>query len=94
MSRAPFQVLVYPYRKNDKATFEYALFKRADEGEQFVQSHYLYELSPFYILPLKHWRFHNEAEIRWLEFFKEMVENIEDFKEQYDKIVEQAIKKS
>ncbi len=70
------------------------MFKRADEGEQFVQSHYLYELSPFYLLPLKHWRFHNEAEIRWLEFFKEMVENIEDFKEQYNKIVEQAIKKS
>ena len=32
MSRAPFQVLVYPYRKNDEGTFEYALFKRADEG--------------------------------------------------------------
>lgn len=69
------------------------LFKHADEGEQFVKSNYLYELSPFYILPLKHWRLHNEAEIRWLEFFKEMVEGIDDFKEQYNKIIKRVITK-
>ncbi len=32
MSRAPFQVLVYPYRKASDGRFEYALMKRADEG--------------------------------------------------------------
>lgn len=32
MTRAPFQVLVYPYRKNEDGHFEYALLKRADEG--------------------------------------------------------------
>lgn len=32
MSRAPFQVLVYPYRKRNKGHFEYALMKRADDG--------------------------------------------------------------
>ncbi|MEW5941546.1 MAG: NUDIX pyrophosphatase, partial [Chloroflexota bacterium] len=32
MSRAPFQVLVYPYRKTDDGQIEYALLKRADEG--------------------------------------------------------------
>jgi len=69
------------------------LFTHADEGEQFVKSHYLYELSPFYILPLKHWRLHNEAEIRWLESFKEMVESIDNFKEQYNKIIKRVITK-
>jgi dATP pyrophosphohydrolase len=32
MPRAPFQVLVYPYRKNNNGQFEYALMKRAVEG--------------------------------------------------------------
>jgi len=63
------------------------MVKHADEGEKFVRSHYLYDLSPFYILPLNHWRFHNEAEIKWLESFKEMVGSIEDFREQYNKII-------
>lgn len=49
------------------------LFKHADEGEKLVKSNILYDLSPFYILPLRHWRFHNEAEIKWLEYFKEML---------------------
>jgi dATP pyrophosphohydrolase len=32
MTRAPFQVLVYPYRKTDNGQIEYALMKRAVEG--------------------------------------------------------------
>ena len=32
MVRAPFQVLVYPYRRIDDDRYEYALFRRADEG--------------------------------------------------------------
>ncbi len=32
MSRAPFQVLVYPYHKTAAGQLEYALMKRADEG--------------------------------------------------------------
>jgi dATP pyrophosphohydrolase len=32
MPRAPFQVLVYPYRKTQDGHFEYALLKRADQG--------------------------------------------------------------
>jgi dATP pyrophosphohydrolase len=32
MARAPFQVLVYPYRRAEDGRFEYALFKRADAG--------------------------------------------------------------
>jgi dATP pyrophosphohydrolase len=32
MARAPFQVLVYPYRQSAVGYFEYALFKRSDEG--------------------------------------------------------------
>jgi dATP pyrophosphohydrolase len=32
MARQPFQVLIYPYRKIDESLFEYAIFKRADEG--------------------------------------------------------------
>ncbi len=30
MARAPFQVLVYPYRRTAEAEFEFALFRRAD----------------------------------------------------------------
>ena len=32
MARAPFQVLVYPYRKTSRGQIEYALMKRADDG--------------------------------------------------------------
>ena len=32
MARAPFQVLVYPYRKIDDNEYEYALLKRSDAG--------------------------------------------------------------
>ncbi len=32
MPRAPFQVIVYPYRKNLQNQFEFALLLRADEG--------------------------------------------------------------
>ena len=32
MTRAPFQVLIYPYRRIHEDGFEYAVFKRADEG--------------------------------------------------------------
>ena len=32
MARAPFQVLVYPYRKASNRQFEYALLRRSDQG--------------------------------------------------------------
>ena len=32
MARAPFQVLVFPWRRNDDGAFEYAIFKRSDDG--------------------------------------------------------------
>jgi dATP pyrophosphohydrolase len=32
MTRAPFQVLVLPYRRRADGVFEYALFRRADLG--------------------------------------------------------------
>jgi dATP pyrophosphohydrolase len=32
MARAPFQVLILPYRKLHDLEFEYAIFRRADEG--------------------------------------------------------------
>jgi dATP pyrophosphohydrolase len=32
MARAPFQVLVFPYRVTDASELEYAVLKRADEG--------------------------------------------------------------
>lgn len=33
MARAPFQVLIYPYRKSGDGKLEYALLKRADDGD-------------------------------------------------------------
>ena len=32
MARAPYNVLVYPYRRVGEGAFEYALLKRADAG--------------------------------------------------------------
>jgi dATP pyrophosphohydrolase len=32
MARAPFQVLVYPYRKSEDGRIEYALMRRSDQG--------------------------------------------------------------
>jgi len=32
MARAPYQVLVYPYRRSSDGQIEYALMKRADKG--------------------------------------------------------------
>ena len=32
MARAPFQVLVYPYRRIENGQLEYALLKRSDQG--------------------------------------------------------------
>jgi len=67
------------------------LFGHANEGEKFVKSHFLFDINPFLILPLKHWRFHNEAEIKWLETFKEMVENIGDFNKNYSESIKRAM---
>jgi len=71
-----------------------AMFKHVDEGEKIVTSHFSYEFSPFNILPLKHWKLHAEAEIKWLEIFKEIIESIDDFKEIYQKYVEKSIEVS
>ena len=32
MARAPFQVLIYPYRRTTDGRIEYALLKRVDDG--------------------------------------------------------------
>ncbi len=32
MARAPFQVLVFPYRRQDDGEFAYAVFRRGDDG--------------------------------------------------------------
>lgn len=32
MSRAPFQILIFPYRNTNDLNFEYAILRRADEG--------------------------------------------------------------
>jgi DNA-binding PadR family transcriptional regulator len=62
-----------------------------DEGEKIVTSHFSFEFSPFNILPLKHWKIHAEAEIKWLESFKEIVETIDDFKEIYQKYIKKSL---
>ncbi|MFX0082597.1 MAG: PadR family transcriptional regulator [Candidatus Hodarchaeota archaeon] len=68
-----------------------AMFDHADEGEKIVTSHFSYEFSPFNILPLKHWKLHAEAELKWLEIFKELVESIDDFKQIYQKFIEKSL---
>jgi len=62
-------------------------YKHINEGEQLVKTHPFYGVSPFIILPLKHAEFQNDAEIRWLEYFKEIVQNIDNFEENYQQSV-------
>jgi dATP pyrophosphohydrolase len=38
MARAPFQVLVFPYREMGEGDFEYAILRRADQGYWHVVS--------------------------------------------------------
>lgn len=71
-----------------------AKFKHVEEGKEIVTSHFSYEFSPFNILPLEHWKLHAEAEIKWLEIFKEIVESIDDFKEIYQKYVAKSLELS
>lgn len=71
-----------------------AMFKHIDDGKKIVTSHFSYEFSPFNILPLKHWKLHAEAEIKWLEIFKEIVESIDDFKEIYQKYIKKSLEVS
>ncbi len=53
------------------------LFKNFEDGKKLVRSHYLYKVNPFMILPLEHSKLQNEAEIKWLEIFHEMVDKID-----------------
>ena len=71
-----------------------ANFKHADEGEILISSHFSYEFSPFNILPLKHWKLHAEAEIKWLLILKEMIESIDDFKGNFQKYVKKSLELS
>lgn len=48
-----------------------------DEGEKFIRSHYLFDVNPFMILPLDHFRLHNEIEIKWLGMFYDMVDGVD-----------------
>ena len=67
------------------------MFVHADEGRKLVSSHFLFDINPFLMLPLKHWSFHNEAEIKWLELFKTMVESVKDFKASYNEVIKRSI---
>lgn len=57
-----------------------------------VRSHYLYEVNPFMILPLEHSKLQNEAEIKWLEMFHEMVDGI-DFEANAKEIMKRRMEK-
>jgi len=51
------------------------LLKHLEEGSDLVKQHYLFDVNPFMILPLEHFKVHNEVEIKWLENFYKMVED-------------------
>ncbi len=61
------------------------LFKKIEEGKKYVESNILFDLNPFTILALEHYELHNEAEIKWLEKFQNMVREI-DFKKNISEI--------
>ena len=68
-----------------------SMLKHVDEGEKTVTSHFSYKFSPFNILPLKHWKLHADAEIKWFEIFKETIESMDDFKDTYQKYVKKSL---
>ncbi len=68
-----------------------SMSKHVTTGEIIITSHFSFEFSPFNLLPLKHWKLHSEAEIKWLEIFKKMVESIDDFKEIFQKYVKKSL---
>lgn len=65
-------------------------FNVANEGEKTVTGHFSYEFSPFNILPIKHWKLHAEAEIKWLEILKDMIDSIDDFKENFQRYIKKS----
>jgi len=48
--------------------------KNFEDGKKLVKGHYLFDLNPFMILPLEHYKLQNESEIKWLKIFYEMVD--------------------
>jgi len=60
-------------------------FEKIEEGKNYVKDNIIYDLNPFTILALEHYRFHNEAEIKWLEKFRKMANDV-DFKKNISEI--------
>jgi DNA-binding PadR family transcriptional regulator len=94
----PF-ILLYGAEKGKEALIEALekqiqkrseMFKRIKEGKNYVKSHDLFDLNPFTILALEHYKFHNEAEIKWLEHFKKMVEGV-DFEKNLGEIIQRKL---
>ncbi|MHA1844848.1 MAG: PadR family transcriptional regulator [Promethearchaeota archaeon] len=65
--------------------------QHVNEGKRYVQSHELYGLNPFMILPIQHFELHNNAEIQWLIQFRELIKNI-DFEANIKKIMKKKSK--
>ena len=61
------------------------IFDKIEDGSNYVKSHPMFELNPFLILSLEHYKFHNQAEIKWLKEFYKMIEDT-DFKKNIQEI--------
>lgn len=71
-------------QKNEK------VFDKIEDGKKYVKSHPIFELNPFLNLSLEHYKFHNQAEIKWLKEFYRMVEET-DFKKNMQEISKKNI---
>ncbi len=56
------------------------------DGKRLVQSHELFDVNPFMILALEHFKLHNNAELAWLKQFYKMVDKT-DFQQNIREIM-------
>jgi len=99
-STTPFILLFSVFKKDGKQvildsierqiSYRKTLYSRFEEGEKFIKNNENFDVLPFMILPLRHSRFHNDAEIKWLEAFYEMVDGI-DFEENAKELMKRRI---
>jgi len=62
------------------------IFDKIKDGKKYVKSHPMYNINPFSILALEHYKIHNKAEMEWLEKFRDMVKEF-DFKKSVKEIL-------
>jgi len=99
-STTPFILLFGVFKKDGKQVildsiekqinYRKTLYDQIEEGENFIENNENFDVLPFMILPLKHSKYHNDAEIKWLEAFYKMVDSV-DFEKNAKELMKRRI---